>query len=217
MVEKKRLVFLGAPGAGKGTMAHILSDDTNIIHLSTGDIFRKEIANQTELGGKAKSYVDVGNLVPDELVTDMVVTRLLEDDCITGFILDGFPRTLNQATLLEEALNNDNIKLDAVVLFNVNEDLLISRLTARLTCKKCGVNFNKLFTPPAKEGVCDKCDGVLYQRSDDSLETVLDRLKVYNTQTKPLIDFYDNKNLLLSMNAEATKDINYIELKRILK
>ncbi len=215
-MNKKNLVFLGAPGVGKGTMAHLLSEDINIIHLSTGDIFRKEISEQTDLGKQAKLYVDKGNLVPDELVTDMVVSRLQNDDCKKGFILDGFPRTLNQAVLLDKALNNDNVKLDSVILFNVNRELLIDRLTARLTCKECGVNFNKLFNPPAKENICDKCQGELYQRTDDSLETVLDRLEVYNKQTKPLIGYYDGQELLASMVAEGTKEDNYEELKRII-
>jgi len=212
---KKNLLFLGAPGAGKGTMAGLLTKDTDIVHISTGDIFRREIKNQTKLGLKAKNYMDSGGLVPDELVIDMVVTRLKCEDCKKGFILDGFPRTLNQAELLGEVLNEINNPLDSVIFFNANDEVLLKRLTARLTCKSCGKNFNKLFTPPKAEGICDVCNGELYQRSDDSLETAQNRLKVYKDQTLPVVNYYKN-TLLQEINAEGGTDIIYKSLKNII-
>jgi adenylate kinase len=149
--------------------------------------------------------MDQGKLVPDEIVADMVGKRLAEDDCKNGFILDGFPRTVPQAELLEQVMGKINMKLDAVVLFDAPEDLLLQRLTARLTCRSCGASFNKLFALPKTEGVCDHCQGELYQRSDDSMETAVNRLKVYNEQTAPLIEFYTKKNLLFTVDASLPK------------
>lgn len=209
MLKKHNLVFLGPPGAGKGTIAQILSENTGLVHISTGDIFRNEIKNETELGKKAKHYVTTGGLVPDDLVAEMVGSRLAKDDCADGFILDGFPRTLPQAELFKEALNKINKKLDLVVYFEAGEELLLQRLTARIICKQCGGNFNKIFSPPKKEGICDLCQGELYQRADDSLETAKDRLKVYNEQTAPLIDYYKKAALLVSIDGSQAKDITY--------
>ncbi|MCP4179436.1 MAG: adenylate kinase [bacterium] len=202
---KKNLIFLGAPGAGKGTFASLLTEETPLVHISTGDIFRKEIKNGTELGKKAKAYVESGGLVPDELVADMVTKRLSEEDCEKGFILDGFPRTLNQAELLKNTIKNINKEIDAVIYFQAGDELLLKRLTARLMCRDCGGNFNKIFSPPKIEGKCDICKGELYQRKDDSLETAKSRLELYHKETAPLVDFYEKEKILYSVNSERGK------------
>jgi adenylate kinase len=217
MISKKNMVFLGPPGAGKGTLSKLLLDETGLAHISTGDIFRKEIKNETELGVKAKEYVNSGQLVPDELVAEMVGARLAEKDCDNGYILDGFPRTCKQAELFKETLDKIGRKLDIVVYFDAEEDLLIKRLTARLTCRSCGVNFNKIFSKPQKDGVCDVCNGELYQRDDDSLETAQERLKVYNAQTAPLIEYYQSQGLLQKINAGLSKEESYPMLLAVLQ
>ncbi len=211
MLKRKNLVFLGPPGAGKGTLSTLLLDEHPLAHISTGDILRKEIANQTELGMKAKEYMNKGQLVPDEVVAGMVASRLKDKDCDAGFILDGFPRTVKQAELLENALVNAGKTLDAVIYFNADDELLLQRLTARLSCK-CGAVFNKLFAPPKQENTCDKCSAALYQRPDDSLETAKDRLKVYYEQTQPLIGYYRQKNLLSEIDSALPQDQAYAML-----
>lgn len=216
MLKKRNLIFLGAPGAGKGTLADMLAEEFGLAHISTGDILRGEIKKGTELGKKAQELVTSGGLVPDELVADMVANRLKDDDCMKGFILDGFPRTLNQAELLEKGLAKIAKKIDRVVLFEVGEELLIQRLTARILCRKCNANFNKMFSPPAKEGICDKCGGELYQRPDDTLEKAQYRLKVYNEQTAPLIPYYSEKKMLSAIDAGQPKDKSYPALLREL-
>jgi len=216
MIKKKNLVLLGPPGAGKGTLSAILKEKCSLPHISTGDIFRAEIKKGSDLGRKAEEYVNKGQLVPDEIVAGMTGRRLAEKDCEAGFILDGFPRTVRQAELLEEELAKTGRKLDKVVYFNAENDLLIKRLTARLTCGKCGINFNKIFSPPAKEGVCDKCGGELFQRPDDSYETAVNRLKVYEEQTAPLTAFYQKKNLLGEIDSGLPKDEAYSALLEVL-
>ena len=206
MIKKRNLVFLGPPGAGKGTIAQMLAEHSNLLHISTGDIFRKEIKNETELGKKAKEYVTAGGLVPDALVAKMVGSRLAEDDCGNGFILDGFPRTLPQAELFKDVMKTTGITLDAVLYFEAGKELLIKRLTSRLTCKQCGTNFNTIFSPPKEKDICDRCGGELYQRADDSLDTVNSRLEIYNKETAPLIDYYKKAGLLLTV--DGTKDRN---------
>ena len=216
MIKKKNLVFLGPPGAGKGTLSDPLMKAENLAHISTGDILRAEIKNGTELGNSAKSYMDAGKLVPDEIVAGMVAKRLASDDCKAGFILDGFPRTVPQAELLDKALKEIGMTLDAVVLFDAPVDLLIQRLTARLTCRACGASFNKLFSKPKQEGICDSCGGELYQRSDDSLETAQNRLKVYQEQTAPLVAYYEQKNMLSKIDSSLPKDQGYAALVAVL-
>ena len=216
MIKKKNLVFLGPPGAGKGTLSDPLMKAENLAHISTGDILRAEFKNGTELGNSAKSYMDAGKLVPDEIVAGMVAKRLASDDCKAGFILDGFPRTVPQAELLDKAMKEIGMTLDAVVLFDAPVDLLIQRLTARLTCRACGASFNKLFSKPKQEGICDSCGGELYQRSDDSLETAQNRLKVYQEQTAPLVAYYEQKNMLSKIDSSLPKDQGYAALVAVL-
>ena len=199
MISKKNLIFLGAPGAGKGTGANGLLEREPLVHISTGDILRAEIKNGTELGKSASVLMEKGELVPDEIVAGMVKSRLKQPDCQNGFILDGFPRTIKQAELLEEALDEIGKKIDAVIYFDISDDILLKRLTARMSCKQCGKIYNKIFVPPKKENICDDCDIELFQRPDDSLETAKDRLKVFYESTQPLIDYYKGKNLLTSI------------------
>jgi len=199
MISKKNLIFLGAPGAGKGTGANGLTEREPLVHISTGDILRAEVKNGTELGKTAAVLMKKGELVPDEIVAGMVKSRLGQHDCDNGFILDGFPRTIKQAELLEDALEEINKTIDAVIYFDISDDILLKRLTARISCRECGRIYNKLFLPPKKENTCDNCDVELFQRPDDSLETAKDRLEVFYESTQPLINYYRSKNLLTSI------------------
>jgi adenylate kinase len=213
---KKNLIFLGPPGAGKGTFAVMLKDENKIAHISTGEIFRNEIKNGTELGKTAKKIVESGGLVPDKIVAAMVSKRLGQPDCKTGFILDGFPRTINQAELLKKALAENNSKIDAVVLFKSRDELLLQRLTARMACPKCGKDYNKIFSPPEKKWICDTCEVELTQRKDDILETAKSRLDLYKKETAPLIEFYEKEELLCAINSEDTKPVVMINLLKVL-
>lgn len=213
---KKNLVFLGAPGAGKGTIAKLMLAEHPFAHISTGDLLRAERANGTELGKQASALMDAGKLVPDELVGAMVKTRLAQPDCDNGFILDGYPRTLAQAELLNKILAELGKKLDAVVYLQVSDEVVLERLTSRLTCSKCGEIFNKLSMPPAVEGVCDKCKGALIQRPDDSLETAQNRLSVFHRTTQPLLDFYGQVAGLIITADKGDKDENMAILRREL-
>lgn len=190
------LILLGAPGSGKGTQAKFLVRKYSIPQISTGDILREEVKSGTVLGLKAKEYMDKGRLVPDEVVVGMVEERVKKGDCTTGFILDGFPRTVAQADALEGTLQRMKKALSRVILVNVDEDELVKRLTGRRVCEKCGAGYHVIFDPPKQEGVCDKCQGKLYQRDDDKESTIRNRLKVYNNQTAPLIEYYQKKQLL---------------------
>jgi adenylate kinase len=190
------LILLGAPGSGKGTQAKFLVRKYSIPQISTGDILREEVKSGTVLGLKAKEYMDKGQLVPDEVVVGMVEERVKKGDCRAGFILDGFPRTVAQADALEGTLQRMKKALSRVILVNVDEDELVKRLTGRRVCEKCGAGYHVIFDPPKQEGVCDKCQGKLYQRDDDKESTIRNRLKVYNNQTAPLIEYYQKKQLL---------------------
>ena len=190
------LIFLGPPGAGKGTQAEAIINEFKIPQISTGDIIRAAIRKGTALGQEFKSCTDAGKLVPDELVNRMVEDRLKQDDCKPGFLLDGFPRTVPQAEALDKVLAGMGKKIDHVISIEVPNSELMGRLTGRRTCKACGQGFHVMFDPPKVEGVCDKCGGQLYQRDDDNEETVGNRLKVYASQTEPLIDYYKAKGLL---------------------
>jgi adenylate kinase len=190
------LILLGPPGAGKGTQANLLSIKYGIPQISTGDILRSAVREQTTMGIKAKEYMDGGQLVPDEIVVGIVEERLLKPDCAKGFILDGFPRTLEQADVLKKTLNCLGKELDHVVSITVDTSELLIRITGRRTCVKCGKGYHVKFDPPQESGVCDACGGVLYQRDDDKEDTIRRRLAVYDKQTEPLISYYDNESLL---------------------
>jgi len=211
------LIMLGLPGAGKGTQADKISSKYEIPHISTGNIFRNAIKNETSLGKKAKKIIDSGSLVPDEITNNIVQERLQEDDCKQGFILDGFPRTINQAEALEHFMDNMDKKLELAIYINVARDELIKRLTMRRTCKNCGAVYHLEHNPPEKKGICDKCGGKLIQRSDDKKEVVLQRLKVNGEKLKRLIDFYDKRDKLAKINSNAGIDEVFKEIDRILK
>lgn len=200
-----KIIMLGAPGAGKGTQAKMLSERYGIPHISTGDIFRMNIKNNTELGQKAKGYMDAGQLVPDELVVDLVVDRIKAKDCMKGFILDGFPRTIPQAEALDYALNNQNEKIDYAINVDVPDENIIRRMSGRRACVGCGATYHLVYNPTKKEGVCDVCGEKLILRDDDKPETVQKRLNVYHEQTQPLIDYYTNAGILKTV--DGTVDI----------
>ena len=202
------LILMGLPGAGKGTQAEQIVAKYNIPHISTGDMFRAAMKAETEMGLQAKSFIDKGALVPDEVTIGIVRERLSQEDCVRGFLLDGFPRTVAQASALEEIMKDLGKKIDYVLNINVDSGLLLNRLTGRRICKECGATYHLEFNPPAKADVCDKCGGELYQRSDDNEETVANRLDVNIKQTKPLLDFYEELGYLQSINGE--QDINKV-------
>ncbi|MFZ3102125.1 MAG: adenylate kinase [Desulfitobacteriaceae bacterium] len=197
-----RTIIMGPPGAGKGTQASVLVERFHIPHISTGDMFRAAIKAGTALGLKAKEYMDVGGLVPDEVTIGIVQERLNQADCADGFLLDGFPRTVAQAGALDKIIQSLAVKLDGVINIEVDEAKLLARLTGRRVCRQCGDTYHQVFNPPAKEAVCDKCGGELYQRSDDTLETAQNRLNVYNTQTEPLINYYRTQGLLKGIQGD---------------
>ena len=200
-----KIIMLGAPGAGKGTQAKKLASKYGIPHISTGDIFRANIKNGTELGQKAKVYMDQGLLVPDELVVDLVVDRFKQADCENGYVLDGFPRTIPQAKALDEALEKNNDAVEYAIDVDVPDEAIISRMAGRRACVGCGGTYHLVTIPPKKEGICDTCGAELILREDDKPETVEKRLKVYHDQTQPLIDYYQGKNILKTV--DGTKDL----------
>ena len=191
-----KIIMLGAPGAGKGTQAKKIAAEYSIPHVSTGDIFRANIKEGTELGVKAKSYIDSGNLVPDEITIAMLLVRIHQDDCKKGFVLDGFPRTIAQAVSLGEALDKLGEKIDYAVEVDVPDSAILSRMSGRRVCLSCGATYHIEFTPPTKENVCDSCEHDLVIRDDDKPETVKKRLEVYHELTSPLVDYYDKHGIL---------------------
>ena len=199
-----RTILLGPPGAGKGTQAVKIVEKYGVPHISTGDIFRENIKNGTELGKKAQEYMNKGELVPDDLVIDLATSRLLEPDCANGFLLDGFPRTVYQAEKLDEVLAAHDSKIDVVLDIAVEKEELITRLTGRRVCKTCGASFHVVSVPPKQEGICDFCGGELIQRADDNLETVTNRIEVYEAQTMPLVDYYENAGNIAHINGAAS-------------
>lgn len=203
-----KLVILGPPGAGKGTQAEYIVKRYNIPHISTGDIFRENIKNNTELGKKAKSYMDKGLLVPDDLVIALVEDRLNKEDAKEGFLLDGFPRTVAQAVSLDSILDKNDEKLTKVINISVDPEILIERAVGRRVCKTCGMTYHVKFNPPKEEGICDKDGTKLIQRDDDTEETVKTRISVYFDQTAPLIDYYRAQNLLIDI--DGAKDIDKV-------
>ncbi len=199
-----RIVMLGAPGAGKGTQAKMLAEKCGIPHISTGDIFRANIKEGTELGKQAKSYMDQGKLVPDSLTIQLIMDRLGEEDCKKGYILDGFPRTIPQAESLDAALKNVNDKLDFAIDVEVPDENIKERMSGRRACLSCGATYHIAFAPPKTEGVCDHCKGELVLRDDDKPETVQERLTVYHNQTQPLIQYYEKQKLLVTIDGLQT-------------
>jgi adenylate kinase len=197
------VILLGPPGAGKGTQAKMMIDRYQIPQISTGDILRANLKEKTPLGLKAKTYMDKGQLVPDEVVIDIIQERLKEKDCQKGYMLDGFPRTVAQARALDKVLADMNSKIDHVVSIEVDKGELVKRLTGRRTCRQCGRGYHVIFDPPVNKGVCDKCQGELYQRDDDNEDTVRNRLEVYDAQTFPLIEYYKEKNLLRPIDGQG--------------
>ena len=216
MLTKKNLIFLGGPGAGKGTVSNAMIAKYGVAHISTGDILRAEVAKGTPAGKEAGAIMKSGGLVPDAMVCGMVGERLKEPDCDKGFILDGFPRTIAQAETLARILTDMGKKIDAVVYLNVADEVILQRLTARMNCRGCDAIYNKIFMPPKVEGICDKCGSELYQRSDDSLETAKSRLEVFYKQTQPLIDYYEKLGLLYSCQSTELDEI-VAELAKVLE
>ena len=201
-----KIVMLGAPGAGKGTQAKMIAEKYSIPHISTGDIFRANIKNGTELGKEAKSYMDKGQLVPDELTVRILLDRVAKDDCANGYVLDGFPRTIPQAEVLDKELSNKGESIDFAINVDVPDENIVRRMSGRRACLSCGATYHIVHIPPKQEGICDKCGSELVLRDDDKEETVKNRLSVYHEQTQPLIDFYTNKGVLKSV--DGTVDMN---------
>lgn len=211
-----RTVLLGPPGAGKGTQAVKIVEKYNIPHISTGDIFRENIKNETELGKKAQEYMNKGELVPDELVIDLATDRLLADDCRNGFLLDGFPRTVYQAEKLDEFLEAHGQKLDTVIDIEVEKEELVTRITGRRVCKACGASFHVVNIPPKKEGICDLCGGELFQRADDTVDAVETRVAEYNEKTKPLVDYYTKAGNVVTIDGALPLDTVFAEIVKAL-
>ncbi|CEP41882.1 adenylate kinase [[Clostridium] sordellii] len=201
-----RIILLGPPGAGKGTQAAGIVEKYNIPHISTGDIFRKNIKEGTELGKKAKGFIDQGLLVPDELTVGLVTDRISQPDCKNGFMLDGFPRNVAQAQHLDKYLKEVGISLDKVVNIEVDKDILVGRAVGRRICKSCGATYHVEFNPPKVDGVCDVCGGELYQRADDNEETVSKRIQVYLDETKPLVNYYSQEGIIANINGQQSID-----------
>ena len=202
-----KLVMLGAPGAGKGTQAKMLAERYGIPHISTGDIFRSNIKEGTELGKKVKGFLDSGALVPDELTVDLVMDRIGQEDCRNGYILDGFPRTIHQAEKLTEALTGKGGEIDYAVNVDVPDEAIVERMSGRRMCPACGASYHVVNIPPKKEGICDQCGAELMIRPDDQADTVRKRLEVYHQQTQPLIDYYKEKGLVVDVDGTQPMDV----------
>lgn len=211
-----KIIMLGAPGAGKGTQAKKIAEKYNIPHISTGDIFRANIKEGTELGKKAKTYMDQGLLVPDELVVDLVVDRVAQEDAKNGYVLDGFPRTIPQAEALDAALEKIGEKVDFAVNVEVPDENIINRMSGRRACVKCGATYHIVHIPTKVEGICDTCGSELILREDDKPETVKKRLMVYHDQTQPLIDYYTKKNILKEVDGTVDMDEVFTAIVKVL-
>ena len=211
-----KIIMLGAPGAGKGTHAKKITEKFGIPAISTGDIFRENIKNGTELGKKAKEYMDAGNLVPDELVCDLVVDRLKQDDCKNGYILDGFPRTIPQAEALTAALAKDDDAIDYALEIFIEDQAIIDRMSGRRVCKSCGATYHVVNIPPKTEGICDRCRQPVVLRDDDKPETVQKRLTVYHEQTQPLIDYYKKQSILKTVDGTQPMEKVFADIVAIL-
>ncbi|MBP5732441.1 MAG: adenylate kinase [Lachnospiraceae bacterium] len=211
-----KIIMLGAPGAGKGTQAKMIAEKFQIPHVSTGDIFRANIKNGTELGKEAKKYMDQGQLVPDELTVKTLLDRVAQADCANGYVLDGFPRTIPQAEVLDEALSKLGEKIDFAINVDVPDENIVRRMSGRRACLSCGATYHIEHIPPKKEGICDVCGQPLVLRDDDKPETVLNRLKVYHDQTQPLIDFYSKKGVLQSVDGTVDQKAVFAAIVAIL-
>jgi adenylate kinase len=211
-----RIIMLGAPGAGKGTQAKRIAEKYNVPHISTGDIFRENIKNGTELGNKAQAYMEAGDLVPDELVLELIMDRFEKEDCANGYVLDGFPRTIPQAEALDEALDAKGQTIDNVIDVDVPDENIIKRMAGRRTCAHCGAIFHLEHMPPKIEGKCDQCGGHLMMREDDLPDTVIARLKTYHEQTQPLKDYYGAKGLVHSVDGTQYREVVFGEVVKIL-
>jgi len=212
-----RIILLGPPGAGKGTQAKVLAEKLSVAHVSTGDILRQNVKEETALGREAKDYMERGLLVPDELMAKMLKERFSYPDVKKGFILDGYPRNLAQAKTLAAIFAIQGIDTDWVVYLDSSESVIIQRLSGRLVCSKCGANFHKENMPPEKEGICDKCGGSLYQRSDDKVETIKKRLEVYKNESADLIEYYKNKNKLHRLDADSEAGVVLSQITALAK
>lgn len=211
-----KIIMLGAPGAGKGTQAKQIAGKYGIPHISTGDIFRANIKNGTELGKKAKEYMDQGLLVPDELTCDLVMDRIHEDDCANGFVLDGFPRTIPQAEALTAALSKNGEKMEYAIDVNVPDENIVNRMSGRRACLDCGATYHIVAIPPKQEGICDNCGAKLVLRDDDKPKTVQKRLDVYHEQTQPLIDYYNKAGILKTVDGTLPMEEVFDEIVKIL-
>jgi adenylate kinase len=209
------IVLFGPPGSGKGTQAQMLAEKHSIPHISTGDILREHLKNKTKLGLEAKSYMDRGELVPDDVLIGIIKERLSKSDCVSGFLLDGYPRTLPQAEALSMILNDIGKKLDVVLNIDVPDEELVKRLSGRRMCT-CGASYHVLFNPPQQEGICDRCGNKLYQRDDDKEEAIMNRLDVYKNQTHPLIDHYTKEDLMVTVNGAAGISSVFEEITKVL-
>ena len=210
----KKMLIMGPPGAGKGTQAENIIKYYNIPHISTGDMFRAAISNKTEIGLLAKSYIDAGNLVPDEITVGIVKERLSNPDCKNGFLLDGFPRDLKQAEMFNQMLKELNIKLDLVLNIHVDSEKLINRIIGRRICPTCGKTYHITYNKPLKDGICDDCSSTLIQRKDDNVETVKNRLDVYTEKTEPLINYY--KDLVYNVDGDRDVDVIFNDIKKVI-
>jgi len=210
------IILFGPPGAGKGTQAEILSSELKILNISTGDILRKNVKEDTTLGKTAKSYMDKGQLVPDQLVTDMVSDRLTKEDTNNGFILDGYPRNTSQAEALDQILNQTKRAVDIAFYLETNKDVAVKRLSGRRVCRNCGKNYHVINMPSKKENICDECGGDLYQRDDDKEETIINRLNVYLDQSTPVLDYYQKQNKLIKLNGDLDAKEVFSDIKKIL-
>ena len=211
-----KIIMLGAPGAGKGTQAKMIAEKYGLPHISTGDIFRANIKNGTELGKEAKEYMDKGLLVPDELTVRLLLDRVAQDDCKNGYVLDGFPRTIPQAEVLDEKLSELGEKVDYAINVDVPDENIVNRMSGRRACLNCGATYHIVSIPPKKEGICDVCGSALVLRDDDKPETVQNRLKVYHDQTQPLINFYEKKGVLRSVDGTLPMEEVFTAITKIL-
>lgn len=211
------LLIIGAPGAGKGTMSELILKNFDIVHVSTGDMLREAVKNKTEIGLKAQEYMNAGALVPDEIINGIIVERLSKDDINKGFLFDGYPRNVAQAESLSKILADLNKKIDAVVNLNVEDEVLIKRITGRRLCPKCGAIYNIYYTAPKKEGVCDKCGEALTQRKDDNVDSLKVRLQEFHHNTQPVIEYYNKANIVKNINADQDINLVFEDVKKALE